>query len=83
MNTQDSSAFHVYLRANIQVKADTARLLSEIASDMGISIDDLLSFLAEDAVIDLAREEESTNKITIPDKCSKEDLLEVIKKRAN
>ena len=40
----------------ISVKADTARLLSEMASHLGISLEDIISVLAEDAAIDLEKD---------------------------
>ena len=51
-----------------------------MANDMGISIDEVLSFLAEDSVIDLELDED-LNEIRIPSSCSLEDLKEIIKKR--
>ena len=35
------------------MRRDTLRLISEMAQDMGISINEVFSFLAEDSVIDL------------------------------
>ena len=64
---------YVPLNINISVRRDTLRLLAEMADAMGISIDEVLSFLAEDSVIDLQLDEE-LEKIHIPDKCSLEDL---------
>ena len=71
---------YVPLRINLSLRRDTLRLLSEMASDMGISIDEVLSFLAEDSVIDLELDED-LNEIRIPSSCSLEDLKEIIKKR--
>ena len=48
---------YVPLSINISVRRDTLRLLSEMASDMGVSLSEVLSFLAEDSVIDLELEE--------------------------
>ena len=78
MNEKNSSGSNVFLHANISIKADTAKLLSEMAFDMGISIDDLLSCLAEDAVFDLTSLPGNQEGIFIPDKCSKEDLLRAL-----
>ena len=44
---------YIPLNLNISVRRDTLRLLLEMAHDMGISIDEVFSFLAEDSVIDL------------------------------
>ena len=65
----------------ISVRRDTLRLISEMAEDMGISINEVFSFLAEDSVIDLELTED-LDDIRIPNKCSKEDLKnEILKKR--
>ena len=57
----------------ISVRRDTLRLISEMAKDMGISINEVFSFLAEDSVIDLELLED-LNNIEIPNKCSINDL---------
>ena len=44
---------YVPLDLKISVRRDTLRLISEMAQDMGISINEVFSFLAEDSVIDL------------------------------
>ncbi len=80
MNTRDYSEFNVRFRASISVKAETAKLLSEMALDMGITIDDVLSFLAEDAVIDLKRNYQSLDEVIIPEKCSQSDLLRAMER---
>ena len=51
-----------------------------MANDMGISIDEVLSFLTEDSVIDLELDEDLRD-IKIPNKCSLVELKEIIKKR--
>ena len=71
---------YVPLRINLSLRRDTLRLISEMANDMGLSIDEVLSFLAEDSVIDLELDED-LNEIRIPSSCSLEDLKEIIKKR--
>ena len=60
---------YIPLDLRISVRRDTLRLISEMAQDMGISINDVFSFLAEDSVIDLELMED-LNKIDIPSKCS-------------
>ena len=77
INSQDE---YVPLRINISLRRDTFRLISEMANDMGISIDEVLSFLAEDSVIDLELDED-LKEIRIPDSCSSEVLKEILKKR--
>ena len=61
----------------ISVRRDTLRLISEMAEDMGISINEVFSFLAEDSVIDLELLED-LNEIEIPNKCSLSDLKNAI-----
>ena len=71
---------YIPLNINISVKRSTLRLLIEMADDMGISINDVLSFLAEDSVIDLQIDEQ-VEKIYIPDKCSLEELRNALMKK--
>ena len=80
MKSINSQNEYVPLRINISLRRDTLRLISEMANDMGISIDEVLSFLAEDSVIDLEIDEDLRG-IRIPSRCSIEDLKEIIKKR--
>ena len=72
---------YIPLDIRISVRRDTLRLIAEMAQDMGISIDEVFSFLAEDSVIDLKLLED-LNEIEIPNKCSLDDLKKaIIKKR--
>ena len=71
---------YIPLNINISVRRDTLRLLVEMAEDMGISINEVLSFLAEDSVIDL-QIDEKFEKINIPDKCSLEELRKAFMKK--
>jgi hypothetical protein len=72
---------YIPLDLRISVRRDTLRLISEMAQDMGISINEVFSFLAEDSVIDLELLED-LNEIKIPNKCSLDDLKNaLIKKR--
>ena len=64
---------YIPLNLRISVRRDTLRLISEMAQDMGISINEVFSFLAEDSVIDLELIED-LNEIEIPNKCSLDDL---------
>tara|TARA_Y100000589_G_scaffold161876_1_gene153805 strand:- start:1579 stop:1830 length:252 start_codon:yes stop_codon:yes gene_type:complete len=73
---------YIPLSVNISVRRDTLRLLSEIAEDMGVSISEVLSFLAEDSVIDFELDEELFFT-KIPNKCSFEDLKEALIRRRN
>ncbi|KGF91927.1 MULTISPECIES: hypothetical protein [Prochlorococcus] len=72
---------YIPIDLRISVRRETLRLISEMAEDMGISINEVFSFLAEDSVIDLALLED-LNEIEIPSKCSLDDLKNaIIKKR--
>ena len=71
---------YIPLDLRISVRRDTLRLISEMAQDMGISINEVFSFLAEDSVIDLELLE-NLNEIEIPNKCSLDDLKEAILKK--
>ena len=74
---------YVPLDLKISVRRDTLRLISEMARDMGISINEVFSFLAEDSVIDLELLDNLNNvEIQIPNKCSLDDLKnEMLKKK--
>ena len=71
---------YVPLDLRISVRRDTLRLISEMAQDMGISINEVFSFLAEDSVIDLELLED-LNEIEIPGKCSLNDLQNALLKK--
>jgi len=71
---------YIPLDLRISVRKDTLRLISEMAEDMGISINEVFSFLAEDSVVDLKLLED-LNEIKIPSKCSLDDLKEAILKK--
>ena len=71
---------YIPLDLRISVRRDTLRLISEMAQDMGISINEVFSFLAEDSVIDLELLED-LNEIEIPNKCSLNDLKTAILKK--
>ena len=72
---------YIPLNLKISVRRDTLRLISEMASDMWISINDVFSFLAEDSVVDLELLDD-LNNIKIPNKCSFDDLKnEILKKK--
>ena len=62
------------------MRRDTLRLISEMAQDMGISINEVFSFLAEDSVIDLELLED-LNETEIPTKCSLDDLKKALLKK--
>ena len=71
---------YIPIDLRISVRSDTLRLISEMAQDMGISINEVFSFLAEDSVIDLELMED-LNNIDIPNKCSIVDLKKALLKK--
>ena len=71
---------YIPLDLRISVRRDTLRLISEMAQDMGISINEVFSFLAEDSVIDLELMED-LNNMNIPNKCSLDDLKKALLKK--
>ena len=71
---------YIPLDLRISVRRDTLRLISEMAQDMGISINEVFSFLAEDSVVDLELLED-LNVIEIPNQCSLDDLKKAILKK--
>jgi len=71
---------YIPLDLRISVRRDTLRLISEMAQDMGISINEVFSFLAEDSVIDLELLED-LNEIEIPSQCSLDDLKNALLKK--
>ena len=71
---------YIPLDLRISVRRDTLRLISEMAQDMGMSINEVFSFLAEDSVIDLELMDD-LNNIDIPNKCSINDLKNALLKK--
>ena len=71
---------YIPINLSISVRRHTLRLISEMAEDMGISINEVFSFLAEDSVIDLELLED-LNEIKIPNKCSIDDLKNALLKK--
>ena len=80
MKSVNSENEYIPLDLRISVRRDTLRLISEMAQDMGISINEVFSFLAEDSVIDLELLED-LNEIEIPNKCSLNDLKNALLKK--
>ena len=71
---------YIPLDLRISVRRDTLRLIAEMVQDMGISINEVFSFLAEDSVVDLELLED-LNEIKIPSKCSLNDLKNALLKK--
>ena len=80
MKSANSENEYIPLDLRISVRRDTLRLISEMAQDMGISINEVFSFLAEDSVIDLELLED-LNQIEIPSQCSLDDLKNALLKK--
>ena len=80
MKSADPENEYIPLDLRISVRRDTLRLISEMAQDMGISINEVFSFLAEDSVIDLELLED-LNEIEIPSQCSLDDLKNALLKK--
>ena len=80
MKSTNSKNEYIPVNLRISVRRDTLRLISEMAQDMGISINEVFSFLAEDSVIDLELLE-NLHEVEIPNKCSLNDLKNAILKK--
>ena len=75
MNSNNCSGQNISISVNLSIKDETLRMLVEMAEDMGASLEDVISSIAEDSVIDLKRLQDDLGIVIIPDKCSKEDLI--------
>ena len=75
-------AEQVFIPLLVSVRADTARLLREMASELEVSIDELFSCIAEDSAINIERENCFFEDVLIPDRCSSEDLLRSLNKKS-
>tara|TARA_B100000579_G_scaffold381264_1_gene349706 strand:+ start:284 stop:448 length:165 start_codon:yes stop_codon:yes gene_type:complete len=51
-------------------------MLIEMSDEMGSSLEEVLSSIAEDSVIDLKRLQDELGIVIIPEKCSTQDLVE-------
>ena len=78
MNSNKCSGQNVSINVNLSLKDETLRLLIEMANDMGESLEDVISSITEDSVIDLERLQDDLGIIIIPAKCSKQDLINSI-----
>tara|TARA_Y100001968_G_C19099430_1_gene591748 strand:- start:339 stop:578 length:240 start_codon:yes stop_codon:yes gene_type:complete len=78
MNSKNHSSQNVSINVNLSLKEDTLRMLVEMANDMGASLEDVLSSITEDSVIDLERLQDDLGIVIIPEKCSKQDLINSI-----
>ena len=78
MNSNNCSGQNVSINVNLSLKNETLRVLIEMANDMGASLEDVISSITEDSVIDLENLEDELGIVIIPEKCSKEDLINSI-----
>ena len=78
MNSNNCSGKDVSINVNLSLKNETLRMLVEMANDMGASLEDVISSLTEDSVIDLERLQDDLGIVIIPEKCSKQDLINSI-----
>ncbi len=75
MNSNNCSGQNVSINVNLSLKNETLRMLVEIANDMGASLEDVISSITEDSVIDLERLQDDLGIVIIPERCSKQDLI--------
>ena len=75
MNQNNCPDQNVSFSVNLSLKDETLQMLLEMANDMGTSIDEVLSSIAEDSVIDLKRLQDDLGIVIIPEKCSTQDLI--------
>ena len=75
MNSNNCSGKNVSINVNLSLKDETLRMLIEMANDMGASLEDVISSITEDSVIDLERLQDDLGIVIIPEKCSKQDLI--------
>ncbi len=75
MNSNNRSDQNISISVNLSLKDETLRMLIEMADDMGASLEDVISSIAEDSVIDLKRLQDDLDIVIIPEKCSKQDLI--------
>ena len=66
----------ILLPVCLSLRGHTFDLLTEMASEMNISVDELLSGIAEDSVIGLKRSKNFLEDVYIPDRCSMDDLIQ-------
>ena len=78
MNSNNCSGQNVSINVNLSLKDETLRMLIEMANDMGASLEDVISSITEDSVIDLERLQDDLDIVIIPERCSKQDLINSI-----
>ena len=78
MNSNSCSDQNISFSVNLSLKNETLRMLIEMANDMGASLEEVISSITEDSVIDLKRLQDDLGIVIIPEKCSKQDLINSI-----
>nr|WP_225866302.1 CopG family transcriptional regulator [Prochlorococcus marinus] len=78
MNSNNCSGQNVSINVNLSLKNETLRILVEMSNDMGASLEDVISSITEDSVIDLERLQDDLGIVIIPERCSKQDLINSI-----
>ena len=78
MNPNNCSNQNISINVNLSLKDETLRMLIEMANDMGASLEDVISSITEDSVIDLERLQDDLDIVIIPERCSKQDLINSI-----
>ena len=78
MNSNNCSGQNVSINVNLSLKNETLRMLVEMSNDMGASLEDVISSITEDSVIDLERLQDDLDIVIIPERCSKQDLINSI-----
>ena len=75
MNQNTCQGKNISINVNLSLKEDTLRMLLEMADDMEASLEEVLSSIAEDSVIDLKMLQDILGIVIIPEKCSNQDLI--------
>ena len=78
MNSNSCSDQNISISVNLSLKDETLLMLIEMAEDMGTSLEEVLSSIAEDSVIDLKRLQDDLGIVIIPKKCSTQDLINLL-----
>ena len=79
MKSNSCQGQNISINVNLSLKDDTLRMLIEMADDMGASLEEVLSSIAEDSVIDLKMLQDVLDMVIIPEKCSNQDLINSLK----
>jgi len=69
----------VQLPVLLSISPETAAVLSEMASQMDVTFDELMSALVESEASPLEKNPENLESVEIPDSCSRRDLFDLLK----